>query len=253
MHANTEQLLEIRDGLANDVSSHVASCTQCQAELQGLRVLSQALLDVGNDSARPGVWARILTSAEGLNPWLPDDRANNDSQARGLNLSNSMAGADVPLDLLIADQAAGNNSNHSLFANARSLTAAVYTLAGSIFVTGFFGLYMFQQGDANNQQTQMMQANIQALMLNSRGMERSLQSVSMQSDLLSGPEQSQADRLHWRLARVDRLIQDNNMQSVGAQYASEQVEELWAERIRALTQLNQLYYQRQQTLDDSEI
>ena len=99
----------------------------------------------------------------------------------------------------------------------------------------------------------MMQANIQELMLNSRGMERALQRVAMQSDLLSGAEQSQADRLHWRLAYVDRLIQDNNMQTVGAQYATEQVEELWSERIRALTQLNQLYYQRRQTLNDSEI
>ena len=253
MHANTEQLLEIRDGLANDFSTHVESCTQCQAELQGLRVLNQALLNVGNDSANPGVWARVLKTAEGMNNWLPGERANQYSNASAISRNSDMATADVPLDLLIADQAAGNSNNHSLFANARSLTTAVYTLAASIFVTGFIGMYMFQQVDGSNQQTQIMQANIQALMLNSRGMEQTLQRVSMQSDLLSGPERSQAERLHWRLARVDRLIQDNNMQDAGAQYASEQVEELWAERIRALTQLNQLYYQRQQTLDDSEI
>jgi len=86
-------------------------------------------------------------------------------------------------------------------------------------------------------------------MLSSRGMERALQRVSLQSELLTVAERSDAERLYWRLANLDQMINDKGSENDDPV----RVEALWIERVDALNELNQLYYKRQQMLEDSEI
>ena len=68
--------------------------------------------------------------------------------------------------------------------------------------------------------------------------------------MLSSAEQSAAERLYWRLSYVDQMIHEN---SASSETNPERVKTLWNERIEALTGLNQIYYQRKQEFDDSEI
>ena len=153
MHATIEQLLEIKDGLQNDLSLHVESCDFCQAELAELVSLNQQLFEQANCTPGPNLWQRITQSAA------------NSTESGSSELGNGTSGSardipvgDVPVELLVA----GNRQQHN------SLSRAIYTLAASILVTGFIGLYMFGQQSPNLQQNQLMQAGIQELMLNSR-------------------------------------------------------------------------------------
>jgi hypothetical protein len=77
-----------------------------------------------------------------------------------------------------------------------------------------------------------------------------LQNVSFQYELLSSSEQSAAERLYWRLSYVDQMIDEDSAKS---ENNPEHIKTLWNQRINALNGLNQIYYQRQQELDDSEI
>ena len=220
MHANTEQLIEIKDGKTNEISQHVETCEHCMAELNALCRLAEQVFTTANQEPPIGAWGKVMSSignTENIN-----DRPE----------------LDVPLELLAAKATAPSNFN--------SLSTAVYTLAGSILVTGFIGLFIFGQQNSTNQQTQVLQASIQELMLNSRGMEQVLQRVALQNELVSSDDQYAAERLYWRLTHLDQMIQDNNDNP-------ERIQTLWNGRIDALNQLSTLYYQQQPTLDDSEI
>lgn len=249
MHATTEQLLEIKDGLTNSVSAHVEGCRHCQDELQQLLCLNNQLFDAADQQPRPELWSRIVASVE-MND---DPDSSNDGQegssaiavgtiAQERSLSGSAEHTNVPTELLLANSSSLNNT--------QSLSKAIYSLAASVLLTGFIGLYIFGQQGSSNQQAALLQANIQELMLNSRGMELALQNVSLQSGVLSRSEQSAAERLYWRLTYVDQMIHEDN---ADAESNPERIKTLWNERIDALTGLNQIYNQRQQELDDSEI
>ena len=225
MHATTEQLLEIKDHLQNDASLHVQSCACCQAELQALQNLEQQLLASADQQPDPAVWQRIVQAADAPAAALP-----------GTNPEQR-----VPIELLAGASGPG------VF---RSLHTAVYTLAASIALTGVIGLYIFSQQGVTRQQSELLHANVQELMLHSRGMEQVLQKVVLQNELLTTAEQSVSERLYWKLSYVDQLIQENN---ASAQQDPARIKTLWNDRIDALTELSQLYYQRQQMLDDSEI
>lgn len=231
LHATIEQLLEIKDGQQNAASLHVRSCECCQLELQALNEINEQLFTVADQQPAPELWQRIQQSVESTG--LVNELDPNDTTTH------------VPLELLAAQAAKqGSAAQH------RSLSYAIYTLAASILVTGFIGLYMFSNNLNNRTQNELLQANIQQLMINSRGMEQALQKVSLQSESLTASQRSKADRLYWQLAYLDQMINDT---SVDSQPNVERTEVLWNNRIQALRELNQLYYQRQQTLDESEI
>ncbi len=220
-HASLEQLLEIKDGTENLASQHVNACDYCQAELSVLQSIQSKLFEQADEAPAPHLWQRIEATIVG-----------------GINTSTT-----APIELVVANQS--NN-----VAQQRSLSHAVYTLAASIFVTGFIGLYMFTHNNSSRTQNELLQANIQQLMINSRGMEQALEKVALQSELLTATQRTQADRLYWQLAYLDQMIHESN---VDTQTDPQRVEVLWNNRIQALRDLNQLYYQRQQTLSDSEI
>ena len=206
-HANVEQLLEIKDGISNSASEHVRNCEPCQEEIGSLLALSEQIFIDANLPADPDVWERIKATHA--------SNATTDRQRY----------QHVPMELLAANMPAQ--------ASQASLSKAIYSLAASVLVTGFIGLYLFgQQNISNNQQNRMLQANIQELMLNSRGMERSLEKVALQNEMLTASEQSAADRLYWRLTYVDQLIHENNADN---QVDPARMEMLWSDRINALT------------------
>ncbi|NNC99564.1 MAG: hypothetical protein HKN85_05235, partial [Gammaproteobacteria bacterium] len=206
MHATTEELLEIKDNLQNAASGHVQSCEYCQAELQGLHALQQQITRSVEGQPDTKIWDRILRSAG----------------AADLDSAAGEAVEQVPAALLAARSSA---HQPSIF---NSLHTAVYTLAASIALTGFIGLYIFSQQGSVNQHTALLQANIQELMIHSRGMEQALQKVAMQSEMLTSAQQSVSERLYWKLTYVDQMIHENN---VNNQNDPERMEQLWNERI----------------------
>jgi len=226
MHATIEQLLDINDGIENSMSQHVSECKQCRDELMALRQYGQQigehLHSVAQAPVPAGLWERIEASA----------RASVTASETTSDLVKNLdtAKVDIPSELVAART--GKFSWNSL-------NAAVYTLAFSVLLTGFIGLFVSQQqGSVSQQQTQQLQASIDELMLNSRGLESVLQRVVEQNRPLNATERSVADRLYWRLTMVDQMIHDND----GSSNANtERVKMLWNDRINALNELNQLY------------
>ena len=106
---------------------------------------------------------------------------------------------------------------------------------------------MFSTQQSATQQTLAMQTSIHELMLNSQGLEQVLQQVAQQNQALSVANQQAADRLYWRLSKVDQLINQESPSN------AERMEVLWNDRIDALNELNQIYYQHEGTLDAPEI
>lgn len=243
MHASTEQLIEIKDGLSNVASEHVQNCQQCQHELEVLQCFNEQIFAEADQKPRPELWNRITATLDMQESKVTqvDFSQKNLGDERGASSSAAHTSVDVPVELLIAN---------SQLSNSGSLSKAVYSLAASILVTGFIGLYIFGQQDSSREQSQLLASNIQELMLNSRGMEVALQKVALQSELLTTADQSNADRLYWRLTYLDQMIQEN---SVDNDTNPERIKALWNNRIDALTELNQIYYQRKQELNESEI
>lgn len=225
MHANIDELLEIRDGEPNSKSGHVSECEQCQASLLELKSLGQfvgsQMFDKANQLPSDDVWNRIQ---------------------RSLESSSAITG---PATVAPTD---GSNNVHTLHsAPQQSLIKAIYSLAASIAFVGVIAVFMFNQQQNNQIQTQQLQASLNELMLNSRGLEQVLQNVANQNQALSVANQQAADRLYWRLTYVDQLIDQANPNN------TERMEVLWNDRIEALNQLNQIYYQRDSTLTTPEI
>lgn len=222
MHATIEQILEIIEGEQNAASAHVRDCERCQQEIVALKALSQQLFDEADQVPDAALWDRIEATVSNAGD------------------NSGSAGNVAPVKRLDFQHAS----------QQRPLSYAIYTLAASILITGFIGLFVFSHNLNDRSQTELLQANIQQLMINSRGMEQALEKVSLQSELLTASERSQADRLYWQLAYLDQRIHESN---VDVSTDPQRVEVLWNDRVQALRDLNQLYYRRQQALDDSEI
>jgi len=224
MHANIDQLLEIIDGQDNSMRDHVSECQHCQAalaELQSLESLvGSSMFDVADKIPSEDAWDRIQQTLD-LESEL--DRLD----------SNNV----VSMPAYSAAPAAVN----------KSLTNAIYSLAASIAFVGVIGVFMFSTQQSATQQTLAMQTSIHELMLNSRGLEQVLQQVAQQNQALSVANQQAAERLYWRLSKVDQLINQESPDN------AERMEVLWNDRIDALNQLNQIYYQHEGTLDAPEI
>lgn len=221
MHANDKELLAIRDGEANDMRNHVENCDECQQKLTTLDSIAEKLFECFDSEPSDHVWASIQESM--------NERDN----------SQSLFNED--------SQTVIDNNVVSLKANnMHALTRSIYALAASIAFVGVFAIFMFTN-NSQNQQTQLLQASINQLMTNSRGLEQSLQQVALQNQTLSNSNQQIADRLYWRLTHVDQLIQAANPDD------SDQMKTLWNNRIEALNALNKLYFEREGVVAASEI
>jgi hypothetical protein len=227
-HATAKQLLEIIDGEPSEMRPHVSSCEHCQialTELQsfeseiGLQMFAAADKIPSND-----VWQRIQSSLD---------------QGR---LDQGKALTEQPE---ITQQA--SNVHRFATVTQHPLSRPIYALAASIAFVGIVSVFMFSQQQNNQLQTQIMQASLNELMLNSRGLEHGLQKVADQNLALNVANQKAADRLYWRLTYVDQLINQASPES------PERMEALWNDRIEALNELNQIYYQQENTLNASEI
>ncbi|RBP52840.1 hypothetical protein [Arenicella xantha] len=210
MHATIEQLTDIRDGIQTSVTAHVQNCEQCQAEMAYLDKLAGHLFDSVDQAPSDDAWQRILQSSD-----LP--------AANVVDLASARTSA---------SPAKQNNS----------LTRAIYTLAASIAFVGMFSVFMVTQQTTQQQQaTSQMQAKINQLMLNSRGLENVLQQVVVQEDGLSESDRAAAERLYWKLTSVDQALQEakpNTPQD------AERLRILWTDRVEVLNELNRLFYQR---------
>lgn len=211
MHANYQDLLALRDGQTNDMQAHVDSCAECQAELKSIDGAVEQLFAQYDTKPSDAVWSRIQSSLQ-----------------------------------VEADSKLASNVVALKPYNMQSLTRSIYALAASIAFVGVISVFMLS-GNSQNQQTQLLQASINELMTNSRGLEQSLQQVVIQNQALSVSNQQVAERLYWRLTYVDQLIQEASPEN------SQQIKVLWNDRIEALNALNKLYFERDNVVAVSEI
>ena len=211
MHAKFEDLLAIKDGNVNAMFGHVQQCSHCQSELNALNNIGSQLFQHYDSAPSDDVWQRIQTSV------------------------NESKEPDAPSNVLPMKP-------HSM----QSLTRAVYALAASIAFVGLVSIFMLS-GRSQHQQTQLLQASVDQLMTNSRGLEQSLQQVVQQNQALSVSNQQAADRLYWRLTYVDQLIQGASPEN------SDQLKVLWNDRVEALNELNKLYFEHNNVVALSEI
>ena len=223
MHENIEELLDISAGEQSLKRKHVAECEQCQSALDELQSFESRvaleMFDAADKVPSDDVWDRI--------------------QKRLYQPPEHIA--------LVAGQQHDANNVRTLVAGANnSLTKAIYALAASIAFVGVIAVFMFSQQQSNQLQAQVIQSSIDELMLSSRGLEHVLQKMANQNEALSVANQTAADRLHWRLTYVDQLIDKASPENV------ERMEVLWNDRVDALNELNQLYYQRGIALNTPE-
>jgi hypothetical protein len=217
MHASIEQLLDIKDGIESPMTGHVESCDQCQAELAYLDKMGQQVFEAMDNEPPSGSWDRIL-SESGLQ--VAETHSTPHMAAHAIDAVKSPA----------------------------SLSRSIYTLAASIMFVGLVSIFMVSQQNSVRQQTGQMQATIDQLMLNSRGLETVLQQVVVQDERLSEEDRAEAERLYWRLTYVDQELHNVNPDEPED---AERIQILWNDRIEVLNELNRLFYQRQDTLASS--
>ena len=207
MHAEIDDLLAIKNGEESPMLAHVNECTECQSELIALSAVGAQLFAHYDSEPSDLAWSRIQRTLA----------------------------ADANADVIQIKPS-----------NIQSISRAIYALAASIAFVGVVSVFMLS-GNSQNQQTQLLQASVNQLMTNSRGLEQALQQVAQQNQALSVANQQAADKLYWRLTYVDQLIQGAQPQD------SEQLKVLWRDRVDALNALNKLYFERDNTIFRSEI
>ncbi len=231
VHASLTDLMSIRDGDRSTAFTHVQQCEFCQARLEEVHTAARNVHDSMLFEAELPVPTRV---------W-----ANIEAQLRANGISElEPHGGAVNTELLLAQQTVKKQSMWS------SINTAIYSLAAAVMFTGLVSLYTFQGQQQSLAETQALQASIQSLMDNSRGLESVLQQAANDDGALAVSDQSLVERLQWRLMLVDQKIHESESSD---DISYEQIKALWAERIDALTQLNQLYYTNQVAVNDGEI
>ncbi len=234
-HALLEELVAIRDGDISAVAAHVDECVFCQARLEEVhctaRSLQEALLFEAELPVPSAVWTKLETQLENQSSvefghvnteaYVPRDKTFFGPQSHG-------------------DQLSGHLALKPSFWT--SINSAIYSLAAAVMFTGAVSLYTFHGQQGSRVETQALQASIQSLMDNSRGLESVLQQVAARNSVLTLSDQSTVERLQWRLMLVDEKIHESESTD---DISYEQIKALWAARIDALTELNQLYYTNQ--------
>lgn len=234
-HASLAELVAIRDGEQPAVLAHVAECEFCQARLEEVHAaahsLQQAMLFEAELPVPSNVWKQI------------EQRMATHGGSQAETASQDTIG----LDTLGAQLAAQSANKTSIWS---SVNTALYSLAAAVVFTGLVSLYTFQGQQQTRIETQALQASIQNLMDNSRGLESVLQKVATQNGALAAADSAAIERLQWRLMMVDQKINESESSE---DITYEQIKELWADRIDALSELNQLYYTNQVAANEGEI
>lgn len=226
-HASISDLVAMRDGERPTAHAHVAQCVFCQTRLEEVyssaKSLQDALIFEAELPVPANVWANLQEHLQ--------------AQPNSHNGVEGSSDDQVVSTGLLQTQLAGQKPSFWT-----SVNSAIYSLAAAVMFTGMVSLYTFHGQQDSRVQSQALQASIQSLMDNSRGLESVLQQVAAQNSALTLSDQSAAERLQWRLMLVDQQIHESES-SDDASY--EQIKALWAARIDALTELNQLYYTNQ--------
>jgi len=228
MHANIEQLLEIKDGFDNQMTAHVEECEQCQAELAYLGKLSQQLFDAHDYQPGDEHWQRIAEESGLL------------AGAVGANNVGYQSSAEQSRAHQKLSRAGTQNS---------SLSRSIYTLAASVMFVGLVSIFMISQQNSVRQQANQMQASINQLMMNSQGLENVLQQVVVRDERLTPEDQAAAERLYWKLTYVDQALHTANPE---LPEEAERIKILWSDRVEVLNELNRLFYQRKDALEKSQ-
>lgn len=229
-HVTSDELFSYMDGdlrrqLSSAKKSHIENCAVCQGELKSFSRVGDVLFSHADTQPRDEVWNKLQVTLYG-------------DQIQGSSISE--LGKAPPSNL------------HELRpvsapAPYQSLSKAIYALAASVAFVGVVAVFMLSGQQSSDQQTQLMQASINELMSNSRSLEQSLQTVVLQNRALSEANQQVVDRLYWKLSYVDQLIHEVTPDD------SERVEGLWNDRVEALNELKQIYFEQKNARKTSEI
>jgi len=227
-HASIGDLISMRDGDASLHTQHIDECVFCQARLEEVYSAAKSIQDV------------LLFEAELPVPnaaWL---KIESELRAKGIEDHASVP----PVG---AHQAMTTTTNTAFWS---SISTAIYSLTAAVVFTGAVSLYTFQGDQQARLETQALQASVQNLMDNSRGLESVLQQVATRTSPLTVSQQSMEERLQWRLMMVDQKIHESES-SDDINY--EQIKGLWADRVDALNELNKLYYNNQVAANNGQI
>ena len=243
VHASLEELLAIRDGEQIDKSSHVNTCTFCQARLEDVF------------SAASSLQATMLFDADLPVPSGVWNSLEDKLRAKGVTEIDSTAG--VSESLLSESNISINNASNLNASNLSaskpkfwtSINTAIYSLAAAVMFTGMVNFYNSQDQQQTQLETRTLNASIQTLMDSSRGLENVLHEVIAQNRNLAISDQVLADRLQWQLMLVDQEIHESERSD---ELSYEQVRALWDKRVNALTELNKLYYTNQVAVYDAQ-
>lgn len=237
-HASLDDLISIRDGEWRAVSAHISDCEFCQARLEEVYSAGEKLKDhLLFEAERPvptTAWAAIQAQLE---------ERGSDTHV----LPMGFAASEAINEQSTAGQIIAGSKTTSFWS---SINTAIYSLAAAIVFTGSVSLYTFQGQQQARVEARELQASIQSLMDNSRGLESVLQEVAAQNSALSLSDQSAVERLQWRLMMVDQKIHESESSD---DVSYEQIKALWADRIDALNELNRLYYTNQVSMNNGEI
>ena len=231
VHATIDELLSFKSDdseshLSEAKAKHIETCVDCKNELSSLSQVGRILFDHVDEQPRDEVWQKLQLALYGEKV---SSHAYPETQAKQI---------DVPQSPWV----------HSLRAvGHQSLSKAIYALAASVAFVGVVAVFMFSQHLSNSRQTQLMQASINELMKNSRSLEQSLQTVVSQNRALSDANQRVAERLYWKLSYVDQLIHEVMPED------SERIMSLWNDRVEALNELQQIYFEHNNVRNTSEI
>ena len=231
-HASLSDLVAMRDGERVATAAHVERCEFCQARLEEVYSNAKSLQDTLLFEAELPVPAAVWSNLE---QHLRDTTVADDH---------------TPPDIATVQ----HNPTIGSYAHAKpsfwsSVNTAIYSLTAAVVFTGLVSLYTFQGQQDSRIETRALQASIQSLMDSSRGLENVLENVVAQNSTLTLSDQSAAERLQWRLMLVDQKIHESES---SGDVSYEQIKALWASRIDALTELNQLYYTNQVAVNDGE-
>ena len=231
VHATIDELLSFKSDdseshLSEAKAKHIETCVDCKNELSSLSQVGRILFDHADEQPRDEVWQKLQLALYGEKV---SSHAYPETQAKQIDVPQSP-------------------SVHSLRpVGHQSLSKAIYALAASVAFVGVVAVFMFSQHLSNSRQTQLMQASINELMKNSRSLEQSLQTVVSQNRALSDANQRVAERLYWKLSYVDQLIHEVMPED------SERIMALWNDRVEALNELQQIYFEHNNVRNTSEI
>ena len=230
-HATIDDLLSFKNDdsksyLSDSKAKHIEAYVDCKNELSSLSQVGEILFDHADAQPRAEVWQKLQLALYGETVSSHAYPESRDAQIESPQSPSVYTLRPV---------------------GHQSLSKAIYALAASVAFVGIVAAFMFSGHLSNSRQTQLMQASINELMNNSRSLEQSLQTVVSQNRALRDANQRVAERLYWKLSYVDQLIHEVTPED------SERIKGLWNDRVEALNELQQIYFEHENARNTSEI